>query len=143
MKKTTWNTYFTTGYCHDVAQDQRSAGGVHHHQIRRTKNGWQHRTEQSNGRHRAFGPVSAVAGAAAFETARSQYRKSTPVASEYEGSIRLSPKDVKKIKRALKQSLQQAESANAAASGAHAEALKKALKLITSKEAVMCPGGDS
>lgn len=74
MKNTTWNTYRTTGYTHDVAQDQRSAGGVHHHQVRKTKNGWQKRIRQSNGRHESFGEVSAMTddeGAAAYETAKS------------------------------------------------------------------------
>jgi hypothetical protein len=71
--KTTWNTYRTTGYTHDVAQDQRSAGGVHHHQIRRTKSGWQKRIKQSNGDHTSYGPVTAVSdadGAALFEAAK-------------------------------------------------------------------------
>jgi len=73
MKKTTWNTYRTTGYTYDVAQDQASAGGVHHHQIRKTKGGWQKRIRQSNGRHTAFGPVSSMAaadGEAAYATAK-------------------------------------------------------------------------
>lgn len=73
MKNTNWNTYRTTGYTHDVAQDQRSAGGVHHHQIRKTKSGWQKRIEQSNGRWTAAGPATPVddaEGEALFETAR-------------------------------------------------------------------------
>ena len=55
-----WRTYSTTGYTHDVAQDQASAGGVHRHQIRwMPGTGWQHRIVQCNGRHRAYGPVTA------------------------------------------------------------------------------------
>lgn len=65
MKKTTWNTYYTSGYTHDVANDQSSAGGVHLYQVRRTKSGhWQKRTLQSNGRHEASGPVESVTDAA-------------------------------------------------------------------------------
>ncbi len=58
MSRTTWNTYRTTGYTCDVANDQRSAGGVHLHQVRHHRSGgWQHRILQSNG-HEAPGPVS-------------------------------------------------------------------------------------
>jgi hypothetical protein len=74
MKQANWNTYKTTSYTHDVAQDQRSAGGVHHHQIRRTKSGWQHRVKQSNGSFASYGatvPMSDADGAALFETAES------------------------------------------------------------------------
>jgi alkylated DNA nucleotide flippase Atl1 len=60
MDKRTWTTYQTVGYTYDVANDQRSAGGVHHHQVRKTKAGWQHRIEQSNGRFSSYGPVSAI-----------------------------------------------------------------------------------
>lgn len=63
MKKTTWNTYALTGYMMDVANDQASAGGVHLHQIRKTKAGWQRRVCQSNGRHEAYGPVSSISDA--------------------------------------------------------------------------------
>lgn len=73
IRATTWNTYRIAGYTHDVAQDQASAGGVHIHQVRKTKTGWQTRIVQSNGKHRAVGPVSAMSdadGAAAFETAK-------------------------------------------------------------------------
>ena len=75
MKKTTWTTYRTTGYTHDVAQDQRSAGGVHHHQVRKTAAGWQKRIEQTNGRFHSYGEVSAISdgeGEAAFATAKNQ-----------------------------------------------------------------------
>lgn len=72
LKKTTWNTYRTTGYSYDVANDQRSAGGVHLHQVRRTKNGWQKRICQSNGQFQAYGPVESISdadGEAKFATA--------------------------------------------------------------------------
>lgn len=68
----TWKTYKTTGYTHDVAGDQRSAGGVHHHQVRETAAGWQKRIAQSNGTHTAYGPVTPMRpedGAAAWATA--------------------------------------------------------------------------
>ena len=73
MKKSTWNTYMTRGYSYDVAQDQASAGGVHHAQIRKTKAGWQRRIVQTNGRHSACGQVTEISdaeGEAAYETAK-------------------------------------------------------------------------
>lgn len=63
MARMAWTTYRISGYTHDVAQDQRSAGGVHLHQVRRTRAGYQTRVLQSNGRYRAAGPVSAVSDA--------------------------------------------------------------------------------
>jgi hypothetical protein len=60
MKMTAWNTYYTGGYTHDVANDQASAGGVHLHQVRRTLAGWQRRIVQSNGRHQAYGAVESI-----------------------------------------------------------------------------------
>lgn len=61
MRKSTWNTYRTTGYTHDVANDQRSAGGVHHHQVRLAPSGaWQYRILQTNGRHRSIGVASVI-----------------------------------------------------------------------------------
>jgi hypothetical protein len=72
MKTTAWNTYRTCGYTYDVANDQRSAGGVHHYQIRRSRIGWQKRIAQSNGSHTSYGPVCAVSdadGAAAYAAA--------------------------------------------------------------------------
>lgn len=72
MKKTDWNTYKTTGYTYDVAGDQRSAGGVHLHQVRKTDSGWQYRICQSNGNHRAYSPVEPLSdaeGEARFATA--------------------------------------------------------------------------
>ncbi len=72
MRKSTWTTYATSGYTHDVANDQGSQGGVHHHQVRKTKYGWQYRICQANGRHSAFGPVTPISeedGEARFATA--------------------------------------------------------------------------
>lgn len=63
MKKSTWNVYATYGYTYDVANDGASSGGVHHHEVRKTKTGWQHRICQSNGRHQAYGPVEAITDA--------------------------------------------------------------------------------
>lgn len=74
IKKTTWNTYATRCYTYDVANDQRSAGGVHLHQVRWTPDGWQTRILQTNGRFSAAGPVEPVRdnaeGAALFATAQ-------------------------------------------------------------------------
>lgn len=73
LKKTTWNTYRISGYTHDVANDQRSAGGVHLHQVRKAASGWQKRIKQSNGRYAALGPVSTLSdadGEAHFATAQ-------------------------------------------------------------------------
>ncbi len=75
IRKNAWNTYATTCYTHDVANDQRSAGGVHLHQVRKGKGGWQRRICQSNGKHEAFGPVTAISdaeGEARFATAEQQ-----------------------------------------------------------------------
>ncbi len=75
LNKSTWNTYHTSGYTHDVANDQASAGGVHLHQVRKTRHGWQHRVYQSNGQHGAAGPVSLIdesEGEAHFATASDQ-----------------------------------------------------------------------
>lgn len=72
IRKSNWNTYATRGYTHDVANDQASAGGVHHHQVRLGKRGWQHRICQSNGRYQSYGPVSVITdaeGEAHFATA--------------------------------------------------------------------------
>lgn len=74
MKKATWNTYRTSGYTHDVAQDRASAGGVHYHQVRRTGVGWQKRIVQSNGHHTAYGEVTSMSdadGESAYFTAKS------------------------------------------------------------------------
>lgn len=73
IDKRRWNTYRTLGYTYDVANDQRSAGGVHLHQVRWAADGWQHRIEQSNGGHSAYSrvtPMDPADGAAAFATAQ-------------------------------------------------------------------------
>lgn len=73
IRATTWNTYRVTGYTHDVANDQASAGGVHLHQVRKSNSGWQYRVCQSNGSHRAYGPVDVISdedGEAKFEMAK-------------------------------------------------------------------------
>lgn len=73
LRKSTWNTYATRGYTHDVANDQRSAGGVHLHQIRKTAAGWQSRICQTNGQWEAYGEVSPISeqdGEAYFATAQ-------------------------------------------------------------------------
>lgn len=75
LKKTTWNTYATRGYTFDVANDQASSGGVHHHQVRKTSKGWQKRICQSNGMNVAYGPVSPIGeaeGEALFATAEQE-----------------------------------------------------------------------
>jgi len=74
IRKTTWNTYRMVGYTHDVANDQRSAGGCHFAEVRRTRDGWEKRIRQSNGRFFAYGPVEAISdedGEAAFALALS------------------------------------------------------------------------
>ncbi len=60
IRKTTWNTYRITGYTHQVGNDQRATGGVHVHQVRWTKSGWQRRTVDSNGRFESAGPVENI-----------------------------------------------------------------------------------
>ena len=60
MRRTTWTTYTTRGFSCDVANDQRSAGGVHHWQVRKTRAGWQRRILQSNGSFSAASPVEAI-----------------------------------------------------------------------------------
>lgn len=60
MRKSNWNTYSTVCFSYNVAQDPRSTGGVHLHQVRRAKSGWQKRILQSNGRFSDSGPVTEV-----------------------------------------------------------------------------------
>jgi len=75
MRKTQWNTYATYGYTHDVANDVPSQGGVHLHQIRKTQTGWQKRICQSNGKHKAYSPVTLIdeaAGEARYAAAAQQ-----------------------------------------------------------------------
>ena len=63
MSKNKWTTYRTTGYTHDVANDQLSAGGVHLHQVRRNRNVWQTQICQTNARHISYGPTKEVSAA--------------------------------------------------------------------------------
>lgn len=63
LNKRTWNSYRTTCYTHDVANDQASAGGVHHHEVRLAKGGWQYRIRQSNGLHESYGHVESISDA--------------------------------------------------------------------------------
>jgi hypothetical protein len=77
MRKDVWNTYARCAYTGDVANDQRSAGGAHLHQVRRTRQGWQKRVKQTNGTYTAYSPVyplSDAEGAAAFATAAQEAR---------------------------------------------------------------------
>lgn len=70
--KRMWQTFVTRAYTYDVANDQRSAGGVHLHQVRKGKSSWQKRIEQSNGRYSSYSPVVAISdadGEAYFATA--------------------------------------------------------------------------
>jgi len=60
MRKDVWNTYATYCYTYDVANHPQSQGGVHHHQVKRTKRGWFQRILQSNGNHEAAGPSSPI-----------------------------------------------------------------------------------
>lgn len=61
MRRSTWNTYYTSGYTHDVANDPPSQGGVHKYQVRKISGVWQSRILQTNGRHSASGPISVIA----------------------------------------------------------------------------------
>lgn len=73
LRKSIWNTYRITCYTHGVANDQASAGGVHLHQVRHTKSGWQYRIKQSNCGSVAYGavePLSEADGEAHFATAQ-------------------------------------------------------------------------
>jgi len=72
MRRDRWNTYATRGYTFDAAQDQRSAGGVHLHQVRLGREGWQTRIKQTNGKHSAHSdvqPVDDATGEARYQTA--------------------------------------------------------------------------
>lgn len=78
IRKDVWTTYSTTGYTHDVANDQRSAGGVHHHEIRHRGGVWQTRIRQSNGRFTTFSPVvevDAEDGEKLFAKAKQEWSK--------------------------------------------------------------------
>lgn len=50
----------TTGYTHDVADDQSSAGGVHLHCIQFTADGYEYVICQSNGDHQAYGEYEPI-----------------------------------------------------------------------------------
>lgn len=73
IRRDRWNTYRITGYVFDAANDQRSAGGIHDHQVRRGPAGWQTRIRQVNGLAEAFGCVQAITveeGERLFEQAK-------------------------------------------------------------------------
>ena len=74
MKNTTWNTYKTT-LAYDDHQDHRSAGGVLHYQLRKTKDGWQTRICQINGHYEAisgYREMTEAEGVAAYATAKTR-----------------------------------------------------------------------
>lgn len=60
IRKSIWNTYAITGYTHQVGTDAAATGGVHRHEVRKTKAGWQKRVVDSNGRFQSAGPVTPV-----------------------------------------------------------------------------------
>ena len=73
IRKSNWNTYGMNGYTYDCANDQRSAGGVHLHQVRRGKHTWYTRICQSNGSHKSYStvtPIDDIQGEALFEQAK-------------------------------------------------------------------------
>ena len=72
IKKSQWNTYKTTCYTYDVANDPASTGGVHYYQIRWWGGRWQQRICQSNGNHSSYSSISSLDhedGAAHYERA--------------------------------------------------------------------------
>ena len=72
IRKTTWNTYAVKGHAFDITGDRASAGGVHLHQVRQTRGGWQKRIVQSNGGRSSAGeihPISDADGEAFFALA--------------------------------------------------------------------------
>lgn len=75
IRRSTWNRYATTGYTHQVGTDARATGGVHVHEVRRTRSGyWQRRISDSTGRYISHGPVTpidAAEGEALFARAQS------------------------------------------------------------------------
>ena len=73
LSRRAWNTYGISGYTHQVGHDCRATGGVHLHQVRLGRAGWQRRTVDSTGRYESAGPVTPVNdadGEALFATAR-------------------------------------------------------------------------
>jgi len=63
IRKSTWTTFRTSCYTHDVANHPASTGGIHDHQIRRIRGCWQVRIRQANGPHVAYGPARFVTDA--------------------------------------------------------------------------------
>lgn len=57
---TSFRTVQTRAFTHDVTNDQASAGGVHHVQIRRTPYGWEKRIKQSNGRFFSYSHIQGL-----------------------------------------------------------------------------------
>lgn len=83
MTRTTWTTYRITSGTHQVGTDVRATGGVHLHQVRRTRNGyWHTRIVDSNGRYESPGPARAITiteGEARYASANAQeWRTSHP-----------------------------------------------------------------
>jgi alkylated DNA nucleotide flippase Atl1 len=72
LRRGTWNTYRITGYTYQAGTDARATGGVHLHEVRRGRAGWQKRVVDSNGNYSSAGeaePISDAEGEAAFQTA--------------------------------------------------------------------------
>jgi len=75
LRKSSWNTYRTSGYTYDVANDQASAGGFHLKQVRLHKGAWQYRICQSNGTHQSYSETEGISsedGLQKFEQAKSE-----------------------------------------------------------------------
>lgn len=60
LRRRAWNTYCISGYTHQVGDDPRATGGVHLHQVRLSRSGWQRRTVDSNGRWASPGPIEGL-----------------------------------------------------------------------------------
>lgn len=63
IRKSTWTTFRTSCYTHDVANHPASTGGIHDHEVRRIRGRWQVRIRQANGPHVAHGPARFVSDA--------------------------------------------------------------------------------
>lgn len=73
LRRSTWNEYRTSGFTYDVANDQASSGGLHHHEVRKTRDGWEYRICQSNGDFFAYSPTEDISeddGENRFQRAR-------------------------------------------------------------------------
>lgn len=72
IRRSNWNTYALRGYTSDVANCQRSAGGVHIYEVRLGKNGWMKRICQSNGfkAYSAVTNIDDIEGESLFEMAK-------------------------------------------------------------------------